>query len=310
VVEQVLAPATPGWDVRGAARVVKYGRHDPCALVGTDGLWWAALTPDGPGTLRLRWRPGLDADAWGDGAQWMLARVPGLVGALDDPSALVTDHPLVSALQQRHPHHRIGRTDELLSAGVQAILGQRVTTIEARQSWAEIVRTYGEAAPGPTIGADARPSWLRVPPTAERLAGLPGWAFHRFGVERKRADTIRRYCAELPRLHRDCDHDRSDGGEQFHRRFRSITGLGIWSEAETKVVALGDPDALQVGDYHACHIVTHAFTGAWRGTDELMVELLAPFAGQRRRVVALLGAAGLGPERRAPRQRINPIARW
>ena len=50
------------------------------------GAWWLALaTPAGPATLRL-WstREGIDAQAWGDGAEGALAAVPGLLGAHDD----------------------------------------------------------------------------------------------------------------------------------------------------------------------------------------------------------------------------------
>jgi 3-methyladenine DNA glycosylase/8-oxoguanine DNA glycosylase len=302
VTEQVVdaaveAPSGLGWDVRGAAGAARYGRNDPCSQLGGNELWWAMQTPIGAATLRLCWARHVDAEAWGDGADWALARVPGLIGALDDPTALVTDHPLVSAWQRAKPDHRLGRTGDVYGAGVQAILGQRVTTIEARRSWAHIVRVHGSRAPGP------RP--LVLPPPPSLLATLPSWAFHRFGVERKRADAVRRFCRELPRLELDRDDD-----AQFDRRLRSIMGIGIWTQAEIRHVAFGDPDALNVGDYHAKNMVAHAFTGAWRGTDEQMVETLEPFRGQRRRVVDLIGANGLFPERRAPHQRINPIARW
>jgi 3-methyladenine DNA glycosylase/8-oxoguanine DNA glycosylase len=298
MIEQVVdASAQLPWDARSAARAARCGRHDPCTHMSRHELWWAVRSPDGPATLRLRWAPSVDAEAWGEGHEWALARVPGLLGALDDPSALVTDHPLVREWQQRSPHHRIGRTGDLLGAGVQTILGQRVTTIEARNSWAHIVRVHGSRAPGPQP--------LVLPPSAEHLAGLPSWAYHRFGVERKRADAIRRYCRELPRLERERHDD-----AQFNRRLRSVLGIGIWTEAEIRYIAFGDPDALIVGDYHAKNVVAHAFTGAWKGTDEQMVETLEPFRGQRRRVLALIGAAGIFPERRAPHQRINPIARW
>ena len=44
----------------------------------------------------------------------------------------------------------------------------------------------------------------------------------------------------------------------------------------------GDPDAVSVGDYHIPNMVAWALAGDARGTDEHMLELLAPFAGPPR----------------------------
>ena len=54
------------------------------------------------------------------------------------------------------------------------------------------------------------------------------------------------------------------------------------------MVALGDADAVDVGDYWLKHVVSHALTGEPRGTDERMLELLEPWRGQRGRVCRLL----------------------
>ena len=54
------------------------------------------------------------------------------------------------------------------------------------------------------------------------------------------------------------------------------------------MLALGDPDAVSVGDYWLKHIVSYALTGEPRGTDERMLELLEPWRGQRGRVCRLL----------------------
>ena len=63
--------------------------------------------------------------------------------------------------------------------------------------------------------------------------------------------------------------------------------------------ALGDPDAVSVGDAHLSNVVAFALTGAARGTDERMLELLAPWAGHRARVVRLLERSGITPPRSA-----------
>ena len=41
-----------------------------------------------------------------------------------------------------------------------------------------------------------------------------------------------------------------------------------------------------------------------------MLELLAPYAGQRGRVIRALLLAGWSAPKRGPGQRIQPIARW
>jgi hypothetical protein len=48
-------------------------------------------------------------------------------------------------------------------------------------------------------------------------------------------------------------------------------------------------------------VVVHLFTGRARGTDEEMLALLAPWAGQRQRVMRLIEAVGLGAPRFGPR---------
>ena len=87
-----------------------------------------------------------------------------------------------------------------------------------------------------------------------------------------------------------------------------MPGVGPWTVATVAGTALGDPDAVIVGDYHLPHLVSYALAGERRGTDERMVELLEPYRGQRGRVVRLLVMSGLGPPRRVPRQRILPMA--
>jgi 3-methyladenine DNA glycosylase/8-oxoguanine DNA glycosylase len=80
----------------------------------------------------------------------------------------------------------------------------------------------------------------------------------------------------------------------------SLPGIGVWTSAETRIRALGDPDAVSVGDYHLAHEVGYALTGT-RTDDAGMVALLAPWDGHRQRVVRLLAASGVREPRRGPR---------
>ena len=67
------------------------------------------------------------------------------------------------------------------------------------------------------------------------------------------------------------------------------------------VRALGDPDAVSVGDFHLKNLVSWTLAGEPRGTDKRMVDLLAPYAGRRAYVVRLLELSGLRPPRYGPR---------
>jgi 3-methyladenine DNA glycosylase/8-oxoguanine DNA glycosylase len=72
--------------------------------------------------------------------------------------------------------------------------------------------------------------------------------------------------------------------------------------------ALGDPDAVSVGDFHLPNLVSFALAGEPRGTDARMLELLEPYRGQRGRVIRLLEASGIWPPARGPRCPIRSIA--
>ena len=74
------------------------------------------------------------------------------------------------------------------------------------------------------------------------------------------------------------------------------------------MVALGDADAVSVGDYHLPHLVAWALAGEPRADDARMLELLEPFRGQRGRVIRLVVAGHAGPPRRGPRMPLRSIA--
>ncbi len=290
-----------GAELRSTLGVHRDGRFDPTTVLSAGELWRAARTPDGPGTLHIVAAGGagdVRAEAWGPGARWLLDGAPALLGAHDDPSALVPRHAVVAEAQRRHRDLRIGRSGQVLRALVPAVLAQRVTSIEAARSWSAICRALGEPAPGPRR--------LTLPPRAEDLATRPYWWYHRFGVDRRRAETIRHAAAHVDRL----EEAASMPLEQAHQRLGAFPGVGAWTVATVAGTALGDQDAVVLGDYHLPHIVSFALTGARRGTDERMLELLEPYRGQRGRVLRLLSLSGIGPPRRVPRQAIMPVASW
>jgi 3-methyladenine DNA glycosylase/8-oxoguanine DNA glycosylase len=286
------------------------GPRDPTLRLSADGsVWRATRTPDGPATVRLVPEGGaIRAQAWGPGAAWAIEQAPELVGALDDAAgfgAVVAGHPLLRTLHGRFPGIRIGRTRRVMEALVPAIIEQKVTGDEARSAFVALVRRYGEPAPGPWDDASApRPAQLRVPPDPKTLAGLPGYAYHPLGLERRRADAIRFAAAHAARAEECADVALPDA----YARLRAFPLVGAWTAAEVGLRALGDPDAVSVRDFHLCHAVCHALAGEPRGTDERMLELLAPFAGHRARVVRLIEVAGIHAPRRGPRFAPRSIA--
>ena len=259
-------------------------------------VWRATRTPQGAATLRLEHRDGsVDARAWGPGAQWAVDHAPALCGEEDDDGGFAPAHALVARLHREIRGIRMTRTLSVFEALVPCVLLQLVTTEQARESYRHLVNALGEPAPGPVS--------LKVPPSPQALASTPYWAFHRFNVERRRADIIIRAARSANRLEETVHMDTPAA----YARLRAFPGIGPWTAAKVATVALGDADAVPVGDYHLPHIVGYAFEGTPRSTDERMLELLEPFRGHRQRVIRLLIHAGITAPRFGPRQPLRDI---
>jgi 3-methyladenine DNA glycosylase/8-oxoguanine DNA glycosylase len=315
--ERRFAPVEPV-DLRLTLAIHRHGPGDPTMRFSRDGSTWrASRTPEGPATLRLMAdADGIRAQAWGPGAGWAIEQAHELVGADDDPgefAALVAAarSPLLATLLARYRAIRVGRTGRVLEALVPAIIEQKVTGDEARSAFMALVRRHGEPAPGPweTAGAAAgrdegRPAPMRVIPAPELLAGLPGYAYHPLGLERRRADAIRFAASRATRVEECAAMSLPDA----YARLRALPLVGPWTAAEVGLRALGDADAVSVGDFHLGPAVCWALAHEERGTDERMLELLAPFAGHRARVIRLIEAAGIHAPRRGPRMAPRSIA--
>jgi 3-methyladenine DNA glycosylase/8-oxoguanine DNA glycosylase len=273
---------------------VAHGTGDPTIRIGPDGAWRATRTPLGTATVRLvGGANAITVSAWGEGADWAIEHARDVAGANDHPEELIPRHRVIAELVHRLPGLRLPATLRPFEALLPAICEQKVTGAEARTAFRGIVWAYGEPAPGP--------GQLRLPPETSALAALPYFAFHRFGIERRRADLIRR-CAQLaPRL-----EGRSSA--EVAAMLLRMPGIGPWTVAEVRRVAFGDPDAISVGDYHVPSQVAWAFAGERHADDARMLELLEPYRGQRGRIQRLLEAGGVGPARRGPRMTPRNIA--
>jgi 3-methyladenine DNA glycosylase/8-oxoguanine DNA glycosylase len=315
-------------DIRLTLIVHRRGSHDPTFLIDPSGaIWRTSLTPVGPATLRLT-ADGADlrgvvaparplngqqashhapsgpatglrsslirAQAWGPGAGWLLDQVPDLLGARDAPEGFQPEHPVLRELARRFAGMRIGRTDRVLEALIPAVLEQKVVGREARRAWRYLVSRYGSPAPGPV------PAGLRVVPSPAAWQAIPSWEWHRAGVEAVRARTV----TTAARLAGRLEAVTGLPGEQADRLLQSLPGIGRWTAAEVRQRACGDADAVSVGDYHIPGQVGWVLAGE-PADDDRMLELLAPYAGQRYRVTRLIEISGQGPPRRGPRMSVR-----
>jgi len=279
---------------------LRRGPRDPCFRLPGDGtIWRTSLLPSGPVTARIS-RAAADTaqgEAWGSGAEEFLERLPALLGADDDASDFVPAHPTVAAAHRRVPHLRLGRTGQVLEALIPAIIEQRVPGADAFRSWRVLVSKYGTPAPGPA------PLGMRVLPPAEVWRNIPSWEFHRANVDPRRAQTVvicARRADSLERLV-------SRPAARVRDALMSLPGVGEWTAAETMQRALGDADAVSVGDYHFPKMIGWTLVGH-PVDDEVMLELLEPMRPHRHRVIRVLEASGLAYEpRRGARLPVQQI---
>lgn len=257
-------------------------------------IWRVTRTPLGVATLALR-QAGTEilAAAWGPGADAALDHVPRLCGSDDEPDTFVPGaHPLIVETHRRNPGLRLGASDQSANVLVSAILEQKVTTMQAFTAWRFLVTRHGTPAPGPV------PRPMFAAPTLAEWRTVPSWMWHRAGVEPAQARTIVTAAARGDALV-SALAGVNDGADR-ERILTSLRGIGPWTAAEVRARAFGDPDAVSVGDYHLAHAVGFALTGT-RTDDAGMLELLAPWAGQRQRVIRLIFASGAREPRRGAR---------
>lgn len=277
---------------------LRRGTGDPTIRIDGQVAWRASRTPEGPAAVRFeRTTPTtVVAESFGPGAGWALDHAPGVVGALDHPEGFVPRHPAIVRAVSRLRGLRMTRTREVLPALLAAICEQKVTGVRARRAWRGLVRATSEGAPG---DGD-----LLLPPDPGRVAVLPSFAFHRFEVEARRAAVLRGVAARATRVEELASLPLAGA----HERLLAFPGVGPWTAVEVARLALGDADAVSIGDYHVPNMIAWALAGEPRGNDERMLELLEPYRGHRGRVQHLLEASGVHAPRFGPRAEIGSIA--
>lgn len=233
----------------GAVEISLFARQDPCSA---EDVGWAMETARGIGAVD------------------------------DDPSeflAMAGRHPLVAELAERYDC-RIDRTATVFEAFARAVIEQLVTVFEARAAIRRLFGHTGERVPG---------TFLRAPPTARAVLGVPPWKLHAMGIGSRRSRTLRegaRRGAALERL-------RSVDPAIAATKLESLPGVGPWTANLVARTALGWTDAVPVRDFHAHYVISEALTGE-RGDDAAMLEALEPFRPHRARVAKLIMQGVIG----------------
>jgi len=278
---------------------LRRGAGDPTFRYDRGSVWRAMRTPSGPATAHLVSDPAVGevhCVAWGAGRQWVLDHLPRLLGDSDDTAdhfarAHGGRHPFVVHALRLHPHYRVQRTGLVFEALLAAALEQKVTGQEAFTGWRRLVRRFGEPAPG--AGAELG---LCVAPGPETVRRIPSWEWLRLPVDPARSRTAITAARVAPALERTVGLPGADAEHEL----TSLPGIGVWTAAEVRQRAHGDPDAASFGDYHVPAMIGHTLVGH-PVDDAGMAELLEPYRGHRFRVQRLVELCGTRRPRRGPR---------
>jgi len=294
--------ATLSWFLRGS--------HDPTTWLTTVGrgssvtghFVRATVTPDGPGTLCLRWNQNdVSVETYGPGSTWVRRQAWHMVGADDsaDHGLEASEHQLVAAVARANRSLRIGASHNLYHELLPTVIEQRITVKEARRQWQQLCLTLGKPAPGPYTR-------LMLPPDPTVLANCPSWRFHALGIERKRAESLIDIARHASKLWEWTALDKVAVKNKIGR----LRGVGDWTVGSVLGPAVGDPDAVAVGDFHLKNLIAYNLAGEPRGTDDRMLELLEPYRGQRGRVIRHIARSGTPIPKFGAKRRIMAMRNW
>lgn len=260
---------------------LRHGPDDPSCRVIGGAVWRAWRSPAGPTTVRFTPVPsGIEVTAWGEGAEAALDAAPNVVGATDESGDFDPGPGPVRMLWDRFGGLRIPRTGAVTADLIAHVMKRDVTTFEAHRAHRQTAERWGDPAPGPTN--------LLLPPDPQRLSGASHYDLHLAGIDQEHADLIKRLAASSRRLDALALLPPADA----HERLASVAGVGALTAALVATTALGDADAVPLGDVRVAALVTSTLTGHVRPDDESLLECLEPWRGHRARVIRLIEAAG------------------
>ena len=275
--------------LRHTFAVFRFGAIDPTVRLEGTRLVMTSVSPAGPGWLDAS--PAA-VTLGGAGETFIHARGSDPLGWRDTFAGLEPAHAVVARLQRDFGGLRIGASGDVYKAALTATLGQRITAGEAVNQWARLCRAF------PTV-VETPVGTLLAPPDPARLAELSPYQLHRLGIEEARARTL----IAIARVFRRPGQHHIDPQAALHRLSVEVPRFGPWTRALVEAEALGNPDAVAVGDFHLKNVVAHALTGHARGTDEEMLAALSFYAGNRGRVLSWLALGGVAAPKFGPRRR-------
>lgn len=192
----------------------------------------------------------------------------------DGADSLVTSHPLLRRLARGYAGLRLMRMPWTFDVAAGAVLQQRVRWETAYADFRNVALRWGTRTEAGTAF-----------PTSAQLARITIERLESIGLDPRRARALHLLaCADLRHRFLHAGSDPSD----VTRRLLTIHGIGPWTAGMIAGVAYGVPDAVPVGDLHIPGLIVAALAGEPDGTDDRMLELLAPYAGHRFRVIRML----------------------
>lgn len=294
--DEIVFERPQAYDLFGTLRFGRMGPGDPTMALSASSARRVFWADDEPHMIAVQ----VDSEVLRV-QQWGVASLPqnklkAFLG-VHAPAIDIRGHPRLEALSKRHRGIHLSQTLHFGFDLIRTVLQQLIEWKDAASAWRRWVHRHGTVIEGS--------QGLVLPPNYKAIHRELGRDFHTLGISRRRSHLICELARIGPRLERWAGGDLSE----LRRRLNSIPMMGPWTIEHALGFSLNAPDAVPVGDYQLPHTVAWALLEKARSCDREMLELLAPWAGQRWHVLRLLFAANVSVPRRGPRMNVGQASR-